>query len=122
MTLKKPQNCSDKRASSHLALNVIDVVEDATTILGDELPIHWRLLTTHAVTTMENARQCIRWYCLRWHIEQTFRRVKRQGLDLESSQLEHGGRLEKLAVMALSAAVRVIQGPRGGSPLFHHAA
>jgi len=109
VTLKKPQNCSDKQASPQLTLNVIDVVEDAITVVGEEEPIHWRLLTTHAVAKMDDARQCIRWYCLRWHIEQTFRTIKRQGLDLESSQLEHGTRLEKLAVMALSAAVRVMQ-------------
>jgi hypothetical protein len=107
--LKKPRNCSDKQASPHLTLNVIDVVEDAATVIGNEEPIHWRLLTTHAVGSMEDARQCIRWYCQRWHIEQTFRTIKRQGLDVESSQLEHGVRLEKLVVMAFSAAVRVMQ-------------
>lgn len=119
VTLKKPRNCSDKQASPHLTLNVIDVVEDAATVVGSEAPIHWRLLTTHAVGSMEDARQCIRWYCQRWHIEQTFRTVKRQGLDVESSQLEHGVRLEKLVVMALSAAVRVMQltlAREGGSP------
>lgn len=109
VTLKRPLHCSDKQAPPHLTLNVIDVVEDATTVVGDEEPIHWRLLTTHALATLDDARQCIQWYCLRWHIEQTFRTVKRQGLDLESSQLEHGARLEKLAVMAFSAAVHVMQ-------------
>lgn len=109
VALKKPKKCSDQHASPHLTLNVIDVVEDASTLVGDEEPIHWRLLTTHAVDSMEDALQCIRWYCQRWHIEQTFRTVKRQGLDVESSQLEHGVRLEKLAVMAFSAAVRVMQ-------------
>lgn len=119
VTLKKPQNCSDKQASPHLTLNVIDVVEDAATVVGNEDPVHWRLLTTHAVDSMEDARRCIRWYCQRWHIEQAFRTVKRQGLDVESSQLEHGVRLEKLAVMALSAAVRIMQltlAREGGSP------
>lgn len=109
VALKRPLSCSDKRAAPRLMLNVIDVVEDAATVVGTEEPIHWRLLTTHVVGSMEDARQCIRWYCQRWHIEQTFRTVKRQGLDVESSQLEHGVRLEKLVVMALSAAVRVMQ-------------
>lgn len=109
VTLKKPRDCSDKQASPHLTLNVIDVIEDAATVVGNEEPVHWRLLTTHVVGSMEEARQCIRWYCQRWHIEQTFRTIKRQGLDVESSQLEHGVRLEKLVVMAFSAAVRVMQ-------------
>ena len=119
VTLKKPKHCSDKHAPPQLTLDVIDVVEDATSVVGNEAPVHWRLLTTHAVGSMEDARQCIHWYCQRWHIEQTFRTVKRQGLDVESSQLEHGVRLEKLAVMALSAAVRVMQltlAREGGSP------
>lgn len=119
VTIKKPLNCSDKQASARLTLNTIDVVEDVTTVVGDEAPIHWRLLTTHPVATLDDARQCIQWYCLRWQIEQTFRTVKRQGLDLESSQLERGDRLEKLAVIAFSAAVRVMQltmARDGGTP------
>ncbi len=109
VTLKRPQHCSDQQASPQLTLNVIDVVEDAASVVGNEEPIHWRLLTTHTLATCDDARQCIRWYCLRWSIEQTFRTIKRQGLNLESSQLEQGARLEKLAVMAFSAAVRVMQ-------------
>lgn len=109
VTLKKPQNCSDKAAAAQVTVNAIDVVEDASTVIAGEAPIHWRLLTTHAVATLDDARQCIQWYCQRWQIEQSFRTIKRQGLNLESSQLEHGERLEKLAVMAFSAAVRVMQ-------------
>lgn len=109
VTLKKPEKCTDKQASAQLTLNAIDVMEDASSVVGNEEPIHWRLLTTHAVGSMQDARQCIRWYCQRWHIEQTFRTVKRQGLDVESSELEHGVRLEKMVVMAFSAAVRVMQ-------------
>ena len=40
-----------------------------------------------------------------WHIEQMFRTPKRQGLDVESSQLEEAGQLQKRAVLAASAAV-----------------
>lgn len=109
VTIKKPQNCSDKQASAYLTLNVIDVMEDAATVVGNEASIHWCLLTTHAVTTLDEARQCINWYCLRWQIEQTFRTIKRRGLNLEASLIERGDRLEKLAVMACSAAVRVMQ-------------
>lgn len=67
------------------------------------------MLTTHTLNTLEQARQCIAWYCQRWHIEQLFRTLKRQGLDIESSLIEDGGRLEKLAVLGMSAAVRTMQ-------------
>ena len=61
------------------------------------------------MTTLEQARQCIDWYCQRWQIEQMFRTLKRQGLNLESSLVGEAGRLEKLAVLAASAAVRTMQ-------------
>lgn len=109
VSIKKPLHCSDKNASEHVSLNVIEVVEDVSTVVGKEEPIHWRLLTTHAVTNLEDARQCITWYCMRWTIEQTFRTIKSKGLNLESSLIEEASRLEKLAVMATSAAVQVMQ-------------
>ena len=71
--------------------------------------MHWRLLTTHPIKNEEDALKCIHWYKQRWHIEQLFRTLKKQGIDLESSLLEEGSRLEKLAVFACSAAVRTMQ-------------
>jgi hypothetical protein len=53
--------------------------------------------------------RCIGYYRQRWHIEQTFRTVKSQGLDIESSLVESGERLEKLVCLALAAAVKIMQ-------------
>jgi len=109
VVIKRPKNCSNKSASPSLVLNAIDVVEEANTVVGKEKAVHWRLLTTHDVRTVEQACQCIEWYCQRWHIEQVFRTLKRQGVDMESSLVESAHRLEKLAVMALGVAVRTMQ-------------
>jgi hypothetical protein len=49
------------------------------------------------------------WYRFRWMIEQLFRTLKKQGLDLESSQLEQGESLMKLAVLAVQVAVTTLQ-------------
>jgi len=72
-------------------------------------PVHWRLLTTHAVTTYEQAWSIIQWYRWRWHIEQLFAILKRRGLDIEASQLESVTALQKLTVLALSVALQVLQ-------------
>lgn len=51
-------------------------------------PLHWRLMTTHAVNSLEHALQIIEGYRWRWRIEQLFATLKTAGLDLEATQLE----------------------------------
>lgn len=72
-------------------------------------PVHWRLLTTHTVTTLEQARQIVGWYRLRWIIEQVFRSLKSHCLRIGDSQVEEAACFIKLAVVALIAAVRAMQ-------------
>ncbi len=76
--------------------------------MGQE-PIHWRLLTTHPVVCLEQALQVIEWYCWRWRIEQLFATLKRVGLNIEATQLESIAAIQKLTVLALSVAVRILQ-------------
>lgn len=76
--------------------------------LGQQ-PIHWRLLTTHQVVCLEQALQVIRWYTWRWQIEQLFATLKKAGLNLEATQLESITAIERLTVLALSVAVRILQ-------------
>lgn len=109
VSIRRPHSCTDKKAPASVSLWAMEVREDRASVVGSEKPIHWRLLTSHRVQTAQMARQCIGWYCQRWHIEQLFRTLKRQGLDVESSLLETGARLQKLAVLALSAATRTLQ-------------
>jgi Transposase DDE domain len=103
----RPLACSDPAAPSSIRMTAIDVREiDAPA--GEE-PVHWRLLTTHSVTEVHKAREVIDWYRGRWNIEQLFRTMKRQGVDIESSLIETGPALERLAVLALIAATRTMQ-------------
>ena len=105
--IKKPTKCTDKTAPKIVKLNLVEVKEINCPV-GQE-PIHWRLLTTHTVANVEDANQIILWYQMRWNIEQVFRTMKSQGLDVESSQVEDGVNLTKLVVIALCAAIQVMQ-------------
>jgi hypothetical protein len=107
--IKKPKNCSDKNAPPSVKLCVVDIKELPESVIGDEEPIHWCLLTTHEISTYEDALNIMRWYCLRWNIEQLFRTLKKQGLQIESSQIETGESLTKLAIIALRAATQTMQ-------------
>ncbi|WP_371418463.1 transposase, partial [Methylocapsa sp. S129] len=56
------------------------------------------------VETIEDALETIRLYRLRWRIEQVFRVLKRDGLALEKTQVEHASSLFNLTALALGAA------------------
>ena len=105
--IRRPKSCSDPNAPREIELFAIEVRE--LNLPAGEEPVHWRLLTTHAVETVQQALTVIGWYRQRWHIEQLFRTVKRQGLDIEDSVLAEGEALEKLAVIALIAACQTMQ-------------
>jgi hypothetical protein len=105
----RPARCQDKAAKKSIKLWAVEVRESAHSVIGAEEPIHWRLLTTHRIDCVEDALRIVDWYCERWQIEQLFRTLKKQGLDIESSQVEAGESLMKLASMATQAAVHTLQ-------------
>lgn len=109
IAIKRPASCEALRAPEQIELSVIEVKELPDSVVGQEAPIHWRLLTTHRVACLPDALRCVDWYRQRWHIEQLFRTLKRQGLNIESSQVETGEGLTKLACLAVQAAVRTLQ-------------
>ena len=103
----RPEGCRAKQAS--ITLSVVELRELPETVKPGEQPVHWVLLTSHVVEQAEQALQVVGWYLQRWQIEQLFRTLKRQGLGLESSQLEHANRILKLACIATLAAARTLQ-------------
>lgn len=107
--IKRPRQGTDKGAPAQLSLFALEVCERPETVVGREKPIHWRLLTTHKLDSMADVFRCIDWYCQRWHIEQLFRTLKKQGLNLEESQVESAKGLVKLTSLATQAAVRTMQ-------------
>lgn len=87
-------------------LYVVEAKETAAP--AGQQPIYWRLLTTHAIETQQQARQLIYWYSLRWNIEQVFRLLKQKGLQLEMLDLETGKALVQLTLLALFAASKIM--------------
>lgn len=105
--IRRPTSCSDRNASAEIDLSAIEVRE--LNPPPGEKQILWRLLTTHTVETVEQALTVIGWYRQRWHIEQLFRTLKRQGLRVEESVIEDGEALEKLVTIALMVAATTMQ-------------
>lgn len=106
--IKRPSKLKSS-LPSYVELTAIEVRENQQTCPKGETQILWRLLTTHDVLTLEDAKQIIEWYKARWLIEELFRILKRQGLNIEASQLETGIALKKLTVMSLQTAIKILQ-------------
>jgi Transposase DDE domain len=109
VTLVRPKSHPDKNLPEKLPLYAVEVKEQPTTIVGNEAPIHWVILTSHPIHSIEQAKQILRWYRERWVIEQTFRTLKSEGLDIENSEVETFESLANLATMALQAATQIMQ-------------
>ena len=109
VTLKCPDSKQKKGYLKELPIYAVEITEYSDSVVGNEKPIHWILLTSHPVETIEQALEIIRWYRYRWIIEQSFRTTKTKGLAIESSQAKSYEALAILITLALIAAVQVMQ-------------
>lgn len=107
VTLRQPKVGADPRDPANITLRIVEVREVDPP--AGATPVHWRLYTTHQVTTLEQAVAIVEFYRRRWIIEQTFRTLKSRGLAIEESLMADGEALENLAATALVAAIQVMQ-------------
>jgi hypothetical protein len=106
VTLKRP-SAHEAGLPRFLTVSLVEVAEIGAP--EGVKPILWRLLTTHAALDDAAAWRIAAWYQMRWTIEQFFRTLKQQGLQLEDSQLESAERLIKLTAIAAKAAATIMQ-------------
>ena len=107
LEIRRPKNLSASDYPPGVQLYAVEAKEINPP--ADQVPIHWRILTTHTVMTLEQALQIIEWYRWRWQIELLFATLKTAGLDIESTELESGLGIQRLTVLALSVAVQILQ-------------
>lgn len=107
IVLMPPSN--SPKGKSVLKLWVVEAIESSDSVPEGEAPIHWRLITSHPVQHIEMTLQIVRWYEMRWMIEQLFRLLKKQGLRIEDTELGYYQSILKLTVMAFLTAFKVLQ-------------
>ena len=104
--LRRPDHVS-RDLPETASVTVIDVRETSKPQKGE--PIHWRLLTTHRVTSLAEARRIIDLYRMRWTIEEYFHTLKTAGFDIESADIGEPRAMINLVAAAAVAAVTVMQ-------------
>jgi hypothetical protein len=116
VTIKRPRHGFAKTGPETVSMTLVEVREINPP--ANEEPLHWRLLTSIAVSGADAACEIVRLYRLRWRIEEVFRALKSDGMRLEETQMHEAERLFKLAVVGLAAACRTIQlvDARDGGP------
>jgi hypothetical protein len=107
VTLKRPRGVLRRSAPKTVSLTMIDVREVRPPPGVERL--HWRLLTTHTVTNLDEALAVAGLYRRRWCIEQLFRTMKTQGFDIEALRTVQDGPRSNLVTVTLIAAITVQQ-------------
>ena len=82
-------------------------IHEANPPPGAEDPVNWYLLTTMPVDSLEDATQCVRWYCLRWRIED-WHRVLKSACRVEDVRLKTAERLKREIAIDMVVAWRIM--------------
>jgi len=106
VVLRKPRYGARDLPES-VALTLVDVRETSQPEQGE--PLHWRLLTTHSVGNLDEARHIIDLYRLRWTIEVYFLTLKTAGFNIENADIGEPRAMINLVAAAAVAAVTVMQ-------------
>jgi hypothetical protein len=69
--------------------------------------ICWRLLTTIPVQDVETAKMCIEWYSWRWTAEEVFKILKKEGYNIEASELEYASSVRKMCLMIMEVVIKL---------------
>lgn len=100
--LKPPANLLEKKP---IALWVVHVREDNPP--DEAKPLEWFLLTTGEITSPEAAAEILRWYALRWRIED-WHRVLKSGCRIEGLAHQTSERLKRAIAINLVIAWRIM--------------
>ena len=100
--LPAPKYCRDKKA---LTLQLVHAVEENPP--PDAKAVEWFLLTTMNINSAEDIEKCLRWYTLRWRIED-WHRVLKSGCGIDNLAHETAQRLRRAIGINLVIAWRIM--------------
>ncbi len=69
--------------------------------------VEWFILTTISLNSLFDAEQCLRWYCLRWRIED-WHRVLKSGCGIEKLRHQTAERLRRAIAINLVIGWRIM--------------
>lgn len=106
LRLHRPQHGTNRGGPEHLGVNVVVALEIDPP--KDQPPLEWILLTTEPTNTAAEALTVLRYYGLRWRVED-FHKAWKSGAGVERQRHQRAGTLHRAAVMLAFVAVRLLQ-------------
>lgn len=103
ITIKKPKST---KGSKTLDVNVIICRETSTDVAE---PLCWILYTNEAINSAEDALRIVRYYELRWRIEEFHKVWKTDGTDVEGLRLQRKNNIKRIAIIQAFISVRLMQ-------------
>ena len=103
VSIKKPKK---SQGADSLDVNVIICREVNDNI---EEPLCWILYSNEVITSAEDALKIVRYYELRWRIEEFHKVWKTDGTDVEGLRLQRKNNIKRIAIIQAFIAVRLMQ-------------
>jgi Transposase DDE domain len=107
VVLCKPRHGAAASLPATISLTAVDVRE--TSEPEDSEPIHWRLLTSHTVAHLGEARQVVDTYRQRWTAEVYFHTLKTAGCNIEDADIGDPPAMMNFVAAASVAAITIMQ-------------
>jgi hypothetical protein len=94
--------------AEYCPLTISVVLAEERDVPANAEPLRWVLLTTEAVSGAEEARQIVRYYELRWRIEE-YHKAWKSGVGVERQRFQRVENLQRMLVITAFLAVRLLQ-------------
>lgn len=107
VTLECPKSRKDPMAP--LVVNVVHLDESTCSPDNKTKPACWTLLTSEPIDTLEQILTVVRYYALRWMVEEFHKCWKSDGTKVEDLRLQSEDNLLRIVVPMAFAAVRIMQ-------------
>lgn len=104
IVFKAPSTCK-KKSLNPIKINAI-LVTEVDPVKGEQA-LHWLLLTTLSIDSIEDIRRVISFYSQRWSIE-IFFKVLKSGCKIDSCQFQETNRIENFIAFAMIVAWKVM--------------
>jgi hypothetical protein len=106
LRLYRPEHGMNRGGPGHLGVNVVVALEIEPP--QGQQPLEWILLTTEPTHCPQQALKVLRYYGLRWRVEE-FHKAWKSGAGVERQRHQRASNLHRAAVLLAFVAVRMLQ-------------